>query len=130
MHDIHAPNRALLQRLMNMCDEEYSNLVWNKAELWINHNLCNDEIGKSILLQEPYFWKWWQQQWNRRNRILIYDLHLSSLPDDVDVIDFVRHEFQNAHSIEALNIFPNRFIMANTYANMLALATTEKLIKA
>jgi hypothetical protein len=106
---------------MKMDDHEYGELVMDRAYQYLHQVLLYDRQGKKMLWRSTYFWTWWSRQWERRNTLLISELHLHTLwdtPVDEELAAWVRHEFMQVHSIYKLNIMPNRLVLASSFSAM------------
>src|SRR5688572_21212950 len=111
--------KELLQHLMKMDDLEYGRMVMATANQYLQKVLICDKEGKKMLFRHRYFWVWWSRQWERRNKILIEDLHLDqlySLPVDQELASWIRTEYFRTHSIEQLNILPNRLVLSSSFS--------------
>ncbi len=111
-----------LQRLMKMDDEEYFEILSNTAFQYLHGVLLYDKEGKKTLWRSRYFWVWWSRQWERRNKILIAELYLHQLydtPVDDDLANWIRSEYMQTHSIQKLNILPNRLVLASSFSSMI-----------
>lgn len=114
-------SKDILLRLMKMDELEYGKLVMDTAHQYLHQILLYDRAGKKMLWRSSYFWIWWSRQWERRNTILISELHLHTLydtPVDDELASWIRSEFQETHSIQKLNILPNRLVLASSFSSM------------
>lgn len=132
-------NRQIICELLNITDEEYMNYVLDKAEVWLTMYLGDDEWSKTRVMETKSFWLWWENQWNIRNNQLLNSLYelMYNCGEDIRHIRDYRYDFKkqalvlemfnNVHSIQNLNIKPNRMVMDETYAKMIGRAIDESL---
>ena len=99
---------------MGIEEEEYNEIVFYFATAYLLDQGFND-TSISILQQSAYFWKWWQNQFDRRNHILIHELLLDVLTPDKEREKGVRIAFFNAHKPWTLNIEVNRVVLEASF---------------
>lgn len=111
-------NKTLLLQLMQISEQQYDEMVFEYAYRYLVLQIGYDEFSISLLTGTTLFWKWWTNQWNRRNRILIHEYKLDQYPG-TDIREFVRREFYRTHCPESLNVYPSKPIMDEAYAIMM-----------
>lgn len=99
--------------------DDYNTHVFNQAAAYLDGIIGTDEHAKSRLMQSPHFWSWWQRQWDNREErfVLVHDL--DKLVGDPDLIELIAELWYDLHSIESLNIRPNRMVLESSYAVMI-----------
>lgn len=113
--------KNLLQGIMAMTGDAYNQLVYDVAIDYLHQVLELDQWGQDQLQNAKHFWMWWQEQWARRNNILVCQFGLN----EIDKSDFEHYrevittEFHKIHSLNSLNIYPDRIVMENSFADMI-----------
>ena len=122
-------NQQLLMKLMEVSPLEYHNHVMDNAYVWLDHQIGRDIFGKEVMLYSQFFWAWWTNQWNRRNRIFINRLQLNDVKHILqpNVVRALKEEYQRVHSVEALNIYPSRVVIEASYAVMVGKVIDNEL---
>ena len=114
----HTPTaRELLIHVMQIDELEYGRMVMLRAEEYLYQVLLLDRTAKEAFCHSANFWYWWKYQWERRNRIMIAKMNLMPLydaPSDPHLAAMITEEYQAIHSLKALNIVPNRVVMASS----------------
>ena len=90
-------------------------MVFNTAYLWIDANLINDKAGERLLVQGSRFWEWWTHNYTLR----IKRFYLQELCDKcyitMEVKLQLRMKFEAMHQPAALNLWPNKSVLYETY---------------
>jgi hypothetical protein len=121
MNSNHLLRKALLMKLLDWDEFEYNHYQFESAFDYLDKVRQIDRFGICMLTTTKTFWIWWNNQWDRRNKILINDFQLDKItwiPDHGTVL-FVRQEYALTHYIKTLNIYPNRIVMEESYDGMI-----------
>lgn len=104
-------------QVLEFTEQEYEDKLFNSAFEYLELNMHQDEYGINQLSQSAYFWEWWVQQWERRNKILNHIHKLDQVHRILSPADlrFLRERYRHTHSPERLNIYPNRVVMEYTF---------------
>lgn len=123
--------KDLLCKHMNMSADEYSQLVFDNAYAYLNRIIPNDQLGMDLLTKSKAFWAWWQNQWNRRDRIFIREIDLHDVQHIVspDASTLMRELYFETHSVEGITVFPSRMILEESYAVMIGQVFKERSYK-
>lgn len=114
-------NKNLLCQLLELSDLDYETMLMDGGEEYLERLLCNDAHGISQLKYNKFFWMWWKNQWQRRNRIFLAELAKYNL-DKVDyilqpdVVRILKDLYKEKHNVSSLHIYPSRVIMELIYA--------------
>jgi hypothetical protein len=104
-----------IQRLLRMNDQEYHDLVFHYAYLWIAANFINDIAAEQVLVQGSQFWVWWTSQYDLRDkRFWLTELSGKLWLTDDERLK-LRLRYERMHSPLALAIWPNKKVMHETY---------------
>lgn len=60
-------NRLSILWLTGMTEEEYYRFQFNTGIEWLTTYTGDDEIIIRRVLEQPLIWKWWINEWNRRD---------------------------------------------------------------
>lgn len=112
-------NRQLLIDLMQISEQQYEDKLFNSAYEFLRTQIGHDDWGIQILTSAPLFWRWWTNQWNRRNKILVYDFGLERFAGRTDISAFVRKQYNEIHEISNLTIRPSKPVIDEAYALMI-----------
>lgn len=63
----YAYNRKQVLWLTGMSDEELSNHQFEEGLAWLTAYTGGEEEATAALMLEPLIWKWWTNEWNRRD---------------------------------------------------------------
>jgi len=116
-------HKHLLQGIMAMSADAYNQHVYDVAIDYLHQVLELDQWGQDQLQAASHFWVWWQEQWARRNNILVNEFGIA----EMDKADFEHYrevitaEFNKIHSLNSLNIYPDRIVMENSFADMIGI---------
>ncbi len=113
--------RSLILRLSDYSENEYNNMIIAGADDYLRRNLRpEDEHAVQAMRKSRFFWKWWINQWDRRNRILLHDIGYDESTRICREERYIFRQLLNStHSAENLNVYPNRIVMDDTYAIMI-----------
>jgi hypothetical protein len=76
--------RTTILALINMSEDELSEMQFLCAYECLERIIGRDEYGKSELPKTAKFWDWWKDQWYRRDRVF-----LDRLKYDTDLMMYV-----------------------------------------
>jgi hypothetical protein len=121
MKALNQPSGHLLRELLGISETDYNNLVLDSAVDYLNRNLLSsDTSAKSSMLTATSFWKWWVNQFERRNSIIVYEFGYTEVTRITrDERFHLREVFDAMHSVHAINVWPNRIVIEETYAIMM-----------
>jgi len=108
-----------IQRLLNIDELHYGNLLMDKAYEYLNSIMRLDAWGIKILTSCPMFWKWWVNQWEHTDRIWYFDTKMEGRMylTTQQQMDY-RQSYDNMHAVELMVAYPNKLVMEETYAIM------------
>lgn len=110
-------NRQLIQHIIGWSDLDYCEFQMEVGYEWVDANIPGDRWGRDILVKSEIFWKWWINQWNRRDAGFLeyYGREHTLSPT---VIRTMREIYKSEHRLEKLNCYPNRIILEDTFKIM------------
>ena len=76
------------------------------------------EEDREHLVQSPLFWKWWTNQWERRNAIVLHTFNYTDylmVPGE-NVRRRARIAYDATHQVHLMNFIINRNIVRSTFA--------------
>lgn len=112
--------KNLLLVIMDMKANAYDVFKVDTAADYLREVLEFDQWGREQMLKSNHFWSWWENQWALRNEKLVFELGLNDLDWTwyADYRTVVKESFYCAHSLYALNVYPNRVVMEASYGEM------------
>lgn len=116
-----AETKQLICKNIGVSESDYNKLVFETAYEYLNKIIPGDTFGMDLLTKSSSFWAWWENQWNRRERIFVREIDLDKVnyiiaPSEMQLIKDLWHE---THEVGEMNIHPSRVIMENAYAEMI-----------
>lgn len=113
-------DKKLLLRLLDRTEQQYEDMIFERAYEYLDSYLNGDQDGARILTASRYFWKWWAMHWATRNRRFICDFMLEKIDHVISpsAIRMLREEYDLVHSVASLKIYPNRIVLDQSYAVM------------
>lgn len=106
--------RELVLAMLDWDALTYGNFVMQNAEAYLKRQCGADAYGVQALMESPIFWSWWKNHWMQRDEVFLYEW-----ANNADVYD-LRQEYAYIHCAANLHIRPNRVILEDSYAKMIA----------
>lgn len=113
-------HRERIMMVTGINESDYNAMVIEGGLQWIESNISIDELGIMVLIYSNAFWKWWNIQWDNRNKALMFNCkwnHITETPTE----EFRQAAWQlhrQTHSIDRLNVFPLEAVLSKSYKNL------------
>jgi hypothetical protein len=109
-------NRQAIQKLLSWDDLKYCEFQERQGRAYLQTVICPDGYGVQELLRSRIFWRWWINQWNRRDDDFI----------NSDVYSFERALNGDLYTYTYINtpsflqgLYPHRVIFYASYSVMI-----------
>jgi hypothetical protein len=112
-------NTNLILLMTGISRDLLSEVMYTRGLQYLKQTLRRDRENVQIMSESKLFWLWWKKQWAKRDSIFVHDFHLADYTSiaDSDTAEYFLTEYQAAHSLNKMNIHPNRFVMRSAVAN-------------
>jgi hypothetical protein len=111
-------NTLLIVDTIKITIEAHNSFQFESAFDYLENVYKIDKHGVTTLTRSSTFWKWWVNQWNKRNDSLGFLIQLKGNNASEEWRIKTKEKFYNMHSAGSLKVFPNLAIMEDTYSVM------------
>jgi len=110
-------NKELICQLLEISELDYQTMLMNRGEEYLQYVLKMDSEGLKRLKYSRFFWAWWANQYDRRNRLFIVEHSLDKVYSILqpDVVRVLRDLYNDHQESKELTIYPNEVIMRLIY---------------
>lgn len=106
--------KQILLAHMGISEGDYNEIVFHFATAYLFDQEFN-YLTISLLQQTPIFWKWWTNQFERRNSILVKTYGLDKANPTQEMQETIRVLFADTHKPWSLNLVVNRLVLERTF---------------
>lgn len=107
---LYAKNKATVMQHLKLDELQLHTMQYHAGIQYVEFNNPS-KFDQDVLLLSPIFWKWWVNQWNLRDSILVPTL--LTRPQRFDIKSYNR-----IHDIKFINQHPSHTIMEESFAIM------------
>jgi hypothetical protein len=112
-------NTLLIVDTIKISLEEHNSFQFESAFDYLENIYKIDKDGEIELTRTTKFWKWWVNQWNIRNKDLVFLIQLKGNNASEEWRIRMKEKFYNMHSVSALTVYPDLSIMDDSYSVMI-----------
>jgi len=109
-------NQRAIQKLLGWSHLEYCEFQELKGREYLETVICPDGYGVQELGNSRYYWRWWVNQWNRRDDDFL-NSNTYSFERSLDG-DWATYQYINSPEF-LKGIYPHRIIFEASYSTMI-----------
>lgn len=105
-------NKQQVTRLLGWTEQQYCEYQQEKGIAYLHHVLEIDEAGIKMQIQNPLFWRWWVNHWNRRDEEFL--TYASGTPKRM-----IENLYNDLNDPFGFEFYPHRVIMDASYNGLI-----------
>lgn len=117
----YAADRKAILFLTGMTEEQYSHFVYETGVEWLTNYTKQSEELTRLFMQEPLIWKWWCNEWGRRDAKNLAALYYSYEVAKSEVLA----RYRMMHQEVFIRWSPPNTLLNKAYAEAIAELTRE-----
>lgn len=107
-----AKNRDIIQQLIGWDDLTYTTFQYESGLIYLEETMLLHEYEQKMLSSDEMFWKWWVNQWNIVDSIMLPVCQRRCHPLSLK-------EYINRHSLAMTSVYPDHELIEESYAKMI-----------